>query len=74
MDLSSQNNGFGPLCKPRSETLLLVVAVSSIATFLGLVEVTVSVLKPKKFLLSYKNTEPTPFINILCNDIFIDIR
>ena len=66
MDLSSQNNGFGPLCKPRSETLLLIVAVSSIATFLGLVEVTVSVLKPKKFLLSYKNTEPIHLLSIYC--------
>ena len=66
MDLSSQNNGFGPLCKPRSETVLQVVAVSSIATFLGLVEVAVFVLKPKIFFLSYKSTEPILLLSIYC--------
>ena len=66
MDLTSQNNGFGPLCRPRSETVLLTVAVSSLAAFLGVVEVAVSVLKPKIFLLSYKKTQPTLLLSIYC--------
>ena len=66
MDLSSQNNGFGPLCKPRSEIVLLAVAVSGLATFVGLVEVLAAVLKPKAILLSYKNTEPIHLLSIYC--------
>ena len=66
MDLSSQNNGFGPLCKPRSETVLLTVAVLGLAAFVGLVEVAEYVLKPMKILLSYKNTEPIHLLSIYC--------
>ena len=66
MDLSSQNNGFGPLSKPRSETFLLAVSVSGLAAFVGLVEIAESVLKPKKNLLSYKNTEPIHLLSIYC--------
>ena len=57
MDLKSKNNGFGPLSRPRSETVLYVVAVSSL---------TAIVLFTKTFILSYRNTNLLHFLSIFC--------